>query len=101
MSPTIVTESVLKSNLACLGERNSDLAEKLEAATPCAEVSFEPTSQGVDAVVLAGKPLCSRHRPLDEADRLTESVDLIENAVIVVLGFGAGYHVRRLAERMG
>ena len=101
MSPTIVTESALKSNLACLGERNRDLAEKLEAATPCAEVSFEPTSQGVEAVVLAGKPLCSRHRPLDEADRLTESVDLIENAVIVVLGFGAGYHVRRLAERMG
>ena len=101
MSPTIVTESALKSNLACLGERNRDLGEKLEAARPCAEVSFEQTSQGVEAVVLAGKPLCSRHRPLDEADRLTESVDLIENAVIVVLGFGAGYHVRRLAERMG
>ncbi len=101
MSPTIVTESALKSNLACLGERNSDLAEKLEAVTPSTEVSFEQTPQGVEAVVLAGKPLCSRHRPLDEADRLTESVDLIENAVIVVLGFGAGYHVRRLAERMG
>ncbi|MEE8156435.1 MAG: hypothetical protein V3T53_15880, partial [Phycisphaerales bacterium] len=101
MSPMIVTESALRSNLASLGERNSDLAERLEAAVSCATVSFETTPQGVEAVTLAGKPMCSRHRPLDEADRLTESVDLIEHAVIVVLGFGAGYHVRRLAERMG
>ncbi len=71
MSPTIVTESALKSNLASLGERNRDLAEKLEAADSCATVSFETTPQGVEAVTLAGKPLCSRHRPLDEADRLT------------------------------
>ena len=101
MSPTIVTESALARNLASLGERNSDLVEQIESAVSCATVSFETTPQGVEAVTLAGRPLCSRHRPLDEADRLTESIDLIEHAVIVVLGFGAGYHVRCLAERMG
>lgn len=44
--------------------------------------------------------MCSRHRPLDEADRFVANVDVIDHAAIVVLGFGAGYHVQRLAERV-
>lgn len=44
--------------------------------------------------------MCSRHRPLDEADRFAASVDIVEHAAVVVLGFGAGYHVQRVAERL-
>ena len=31
---------------------------------------------------------------------MVDSIDLVEHAVVVVLGFGAGWHVKRLAERM-
>ncbi|MHC4416376.1 MAG: 6-hydroxymethylpterin diphosphokinase MptE-like protein [Planctomycetota bacterium] len=100
MPPIIVTPSALSSNVGCLGERNSDLAEKLAAATPRDDLDLKDTAQGVPAVIVAGTPLCSRHRPLDEAQRLVDQIDLVEHAVVVVLGFGAGYHVQRLAERL-
>ena len=97
MPHTIATPSTLSSNIDCLGERNADLAEKLADTRPCPNIRFEPTAQGVPAVILGGTPLCSRHRPLDEAQRLAEQCDVLEHAVVIVLGFGAGYHVERLA----
>ncbi|MHC4082458.1 MAG: 6-hydroxymethylpterin diphosphokinase MptE-like protein [Planctomycetota bacterium] len=101
MPDTVATPSLLARTTACLGSRNADVARKLAATEPRGDVTFTDTPQGVPAVALAGTPLCSRHRPLDEADRLVERVDLVEHAMVVVLGFGAGYHVRSLAERLG
>ncbi len=101
MPQTVTLPSALAANLGCLGERNAELARKLGAVEPRRDVVFAETPQEVPSVMLAGTPLCSRHRPLDEAARLAESVDIVEHAVAVVLGFGAGYHVRALAERLG
>jgi hypothetical protein len=101
MPHAVATPSLLARASAALGQRNADLARGLAAAEPRADVEFSDTPQGVPSVVVAGAPLCSRHRPLDEAARLVDRIDLIENAVVVVLGFGAGYHVRLLAERLG
>ena len=96
----IITETHLDANLAVLGERNADLARRLRGVLPSAEVEFGETGQGVPTAVHGGVRLASRHRPLDEAARLAESVDILEKAVVVVLGFGVGYHVRALAERL-
>jgi pyruvate-formate lyase-activating enzyme len=101
MPDTVATPSLLDRTTACLGSRNADVARKLAATEPRGDVAFTDTPQGVPAVAVAGTPLCSRHRPLEEAARLVERVDLVEHAVVVVLGFGAGYHVRTLAERLG
>jgi len=40
--------------------------------------------------------LHSRHRPIDEAKRLVESIDLNDKTLIAVHGFGLGYHVQEL-----
>jgi hypothetical protein len=101
MPDTLATPSLLARTTACLGSRNADLARKLAATEPRSDVTFTDTPQGVPAVAVAGMPLCSRHRPLDEAARLVDEVDLVEHAVVVVLGFGAGYHVQSLAQRLG
>ncbi|MCH8344333.1 MAG: DUF115 domain-containing protein [Planctomycetes bacterium] len=101
MPQTIVTPSALGSNLRSLAKRNADLAQKLGEVQPRPDVTFVQSRQGVAAVSLADMPLCSRHRPLDEAKRLTEGIDLVEHAVVVVLGFAAGYHVQHLAQRYG
>lgn len=101
--PTLVAPSFLAANLTCLGERNADVAEKLATVEPHPGAIFAETSQGggegVPAATLDGKPLCSRHRPLEEAARLVRDIDLVEHAVVVVLGFGLGYHVQKLIER--
>ena len=99
MPQTVTPPSALAANLGCLGERNAELTRKLGAVEPRHDVTFVETPQEVLSVVAAGMPLCSRHRPLDEATRLAESVDVVEHAIAVVLGFGAGYHVRALAKR--
>ncbi|MCZ6446168.1 MAG: hypothetical protein O6758_08280 [Planctomycetota bacterium] len=101
MAQTIVTPSALGSNLRSLAKRNADLAQKLGEVQPRPDVTFVQSGQGVAAVSLADMPLCSRHRPLDEAKRLTDGIDLVEHAVVVVLGFAAGYHVQHLAQRYG
>jgi len=90
----------LARNLAALGDRNRDLAERLAVTAPSPDVSFHPTPQNVEAVLLHSRPLCSKHRPIEEAQRLADGVDLVEHAVVVVFGFGAGYHVKVLAQRM-
>ncbi len=96
-----LTQLPFARNLQALGPRNADLVERLGHEAPRPDVAFLDTPQGVPAVVAGGQALCSRHRPLDEADRLAAGCDIVEHAVFAVLGFGAGYHVRRLAERLG
>ncbi len=96
-----VPSSALAANLACLGERNADVRQALAGTPPRDDVVFADTPQGVPSVSAGDVPLCSRHRPLDEAEQLAREVDLVENAVVVALGFGAGYHVQRVAERLG
>src|SRR5690606_23186344 len=39
--------------------------------------------------------------PLVEASRLADTVPVAEAGIVVALGFGAGYHIAQLAERMG
>lgn len=100
-APSCPSAANLAANLAALGERNADLAEALAGVSPHPDLVLAETPQGVPAGILDGRQLCSRHRPLDEADRLIEKIDLIEHAVVVVFGFGMGYHVRQLAARAG
>jgi hypothetical protein len=96
---SVITQSYLEKNLACLGERNRDLVQAIRLAAPHSAIQFADTPQGVPAATLDGLQLSSRHRPLEEAQRQVDDIDLVEHAAVVVLGFGLGYHVRRLVER--
>jgi hypothetical protein len=98
---TTTTEtSALEANLAALGERNADIARRIRQTPPPADLVFEQSTQGPPTATLGGLRLASRHRPLDEGHRLAETVDLVEHATIVALGFGLGYHLRFVAEQL-
>ncbi len=99
MSLTL-TDSPLAANLAALGKRNRDVADRIRACSPAADVEFAESGQGVLTATRAGRPLASRQRPLDEARRLADTVDVIGHGAVVVLGFGLGYHVEAIAARM-
>lgn len=95
-----MSTSILEANLRALGPHNTRLAQRLRCAAPRAECAFAPTAQDVPSLSLSGAQMCSRHKPLDEADRFVAGIDVIEHAAIVILGFAAGYHVQRLAQRL-
>lgn len=95
-----MSTAILDANLAALAGHNPRLVQRIRAAQPSPDCAFAPTPQDVPALSLGGSQLCSRHRPLDEAGRFAASIDIVEHAAVVVLGFGAGYHVQRLAERL-
>lgn len=95
-----MSTSILEANLRALGPHNTRLAQRLRSARPRPDCAFAATTQEVPSLSLAGSQLCSRHKPLDEADRFVAGIDVIEHAAIVILGFAAGYHVQRLAQRL-
>lgn len=94
---------VLQANLRALARRDPALARRVEAATP-AVLTAAPSRAGplwasLDRV---GKTiaLASRYDPEAEAAKLVESIDHLKTACVVVLGFGLGYHARKLASDM-
>ncbi len=95
-----MSTSILEANLRALGPHNARLVQRLRDARPCPDCAFAPTPQEVPSLSQRGTQLCSRHKPLDEADRFVAGIDVIEHAAIVILGFAAGYHVQRLAQRL-
>ena len=105
--PVLAAQSALQANLAALagdsgsGERNAAVAAALRQAAPAGDLVFLDTDEPAPSAIYRGTALASRRRPLEEARRLIEPIDLVEHAAIVVHGFGLGYHVRMLAERLG
>src|SRR6266850_432562 len=93
----------LVANLAALWAVDAALAVELEERLeeePYATVAAR--SGDVTLALAAGVGqifLHSRHRPVDEAKRLVESVDLNDKTFIAVHGFGLGYHVEELFAR--
>ena len=98
--PTVTATNHLAANLSALGQRNAEVAALLQRVSTDDGVQFEASPQGVLTAIHQGKRLASAHRPLDEAARLVDGLDLVEHAVFVIYGFGLGYHVKRLAERL-
>jgi hypothetical protein len=124
-SPASASAGVLRANLRALSEFSPDAARAIEAATPLLSegqeldaitsgdevvVRTNSTDDGVLTIELvptgaargsAGAvALASRRRPVAEAEQFASSIDLTKAAVIVVGGFGAGYHVREAARRV-
>lgn len=97
--------STLERNLAVLMRGSPDTAARVRLSPPRPEARVIATDDGVPAIELAqggsAVALCSRRRPLDEARRLVEPVDITDAAIFVVLGFGAGYHIAELARKVG
>ncbi|MEM1186038.1 MAG: 6-hydroxymethylpterin diphosphokinase MptE-like protein [Planctomycetota bacterium] len=119
--------SILERNLRAIARHTPRTAELLSAATARIDVEFVETAEGVPSAsiqeeVVSDGPvfteddplglnvapesaksrwLASRRRPLSEASRLADTIDLEANGAACVLGFGLGYHCQKLAERWG
>lgn len=91
--------AVLERNLRALVRVNAPAAQ-LIAKTPAREdVRWVASEEGVDVPELGSVALASRRRPLSEAKRTADAVDVREKATVLVAGFAAGYHIGELARR--
>jgi hypothetical protein len=92
-------------NMRALWRQDPQLAMHVDAVDDDERLELERTLSGhwtVRVPTPAGKRtyLHSRYRPIEEAEKLAKSVILEDKHCFVVLGFGLGYHVRALYERL-
>jgi hypothetical protein len=97
---TTAKTTLLEANLAGLGERNADIARRIRQIAPAPDVEFAEAADGAVTAMQQGRRLASARAPLDESKRFADGVDLVEHAVVAVLGFGLGHHVAEIARRM-
>lgn len=95
---------ILQANLAALAGTSPAMARAVLAAPARPDLQFATTDDGVLSATVGFGPdsrqLASRRRPLEEGRRLAETVDLVEAAGALVLGFGMGWHAKALVERL-
>ncbi len=95
---------ILSANLAALARFEPAFAARLSCVDP-APLDWSASRTGPPTATLLrdGRTLslASRFDPQSEAAKLLESVDLGKHACVVMLGFGLGYHIARLAPRIG
>ncbi|MBX3374438.1 MAG: DUF115 domain-containing protein [Phycisphaeraceae bacterium] len=92
---------LLDANLAALGERHRDLADRLRAAPAPRDLRLDRLADGAWTGTCDGVRLASARDPIGEGARLAAAVDVLDAAAFFVMGFGLGHHVRALAERLG
>ena len=92
--------ALLERNLTALSARNLDVVTAIRAASP-AHLEWSVAADGSRVATLDARALASRHQPQAEAQTFIETIDLRDKAVVVVLGFGLGFHIRLLSERLG
>lgn len=95
----------LARNLQALAATSPGAATAIAAAAPSDAVELFIADDGSFSATMrdgsgARRALASRHRPLDEADRLADTVSIENAACVVVLGFALGHHVAAIASRM-
>ncbi|TVQ32253.1 MAG: DUF115 domain-containing protein [Phycisphaeraceae bacterium] len=100
-APLIGGGLTLESNLSAIGAASPHIVAMLRQTDAAPGIEFIPTEDnGALSAMMDGKALASRRRPLEEAKRLAETVDLRKAGAVVVMGFGLGHHVAALAKRM-
>lgn len=96
----------LARNLAALWTLDAGLAEQVESLHPADPYPVTASKAGPPTVAVpqaSGRSLFlhSRYEPEQEARRLIETLDPGDRHVFYVFGFGLGYHLDALLERVG
>ena len=108
-SPLPAREEILSANLDALAKTSPAAANAIRAAAERSDIEFilTPEDNAPSAIIsefttagLVHRALASKKRPLTEAIKLTENVDITKNAVVVVRGFALGHHLTALARRL-
>ncbi len=96
--------AVFIRNLSALYRKDPKLARRIDEVRDEDRPEVLPTRSGEVTVRIEGVSgatyLHSRYDPVKEARRLIDGVEVDEKYCFVVLGFGLGYHVRALHERL-
>ena len=97
--------SPLLANMAALWAADPGLAAQMELILGAEPYPVEPSKAGAPTVAVPDRQghriyLHSRYQPIEEAKRLIDSSDLDEKTVFCVHGFGLGYHVEALFDRI-
>ena len=118
-TPTAGGSPVFEKNMLALAATSPRAAALIRATPPSPDVEWAESDEASPGMVLldpaiaadpfglspaaerTGRVLASRRRPLTEAARLSDSIDLEDAAAACVHGFGAGYHCGALAGRLG
>lgn len=92
-------------NISALWQFDARLAMALDAVHPDDQPVLEPARDGgltAKAMTGEGTPLYlhSRYRPLQESAAWAANVALDDKYVVVVSGFGLGYHIKALWDRL-
>ncbi|MEM1330432.1 MAG: 6-hydroxymethylpterin diphosphokinase MptE-like protein [Planctomycetota bacterium] len=95
--------AILERNLRALAQRSPEAAAALRGSHSAGDAVFTRADDGAitGRAGPEGRALGSQRRPLTEAERVAASVEIETTGAAVSLGFGLGYHVKHLAERMG
>ena len=108
-SSTPTTTSALDANLAALRRSSPAASELIAGVMARPDVTFVDTPSGAISATmeewtiegLSSRALASKRDPWLEAERLIDGLDPAVTPVVVVIGFGLGYHVAALAKRLG
>ncbi|MBL9000161.1 MAG: motility associated factor glycosyltransferase family protein [Phycisphaerae bacterium] len=102
--PIPACPALLERNLRFIEGRSAAACRLIRAARPHSTLELFAAADGALTGTLAHagvrRQLASRRAPVEEAERLAASVDLSENAAVIVRGFGLGHHVAALARRI-
>ena len=90
----------LERNLAALRARNPDIVRAIRAAVP-ATLEWTRAADGSRVATYQGRALASRHAPRAEAATFADGIDYATKGTVIVMGFGLGYHLAEVCDRMG
>ncbi len=94
-------DEILERNLDALARTSPVAARQIRAATARADLDFHETDEdALSASFQDGRLLASRRKPVTEATRLADTVDITEVAGVAVVGFGLGHHLKVLSDRL-
>lgn len=108
-SSTPTATSALDANLTALRRSSSAAAELIAGVMARPDLTFVDTPSGAVSATMeewtieghSSRALASKRDPWLEAERLIDGLDPAVTPVVVVIGFGLGYHVAALAKRLG
>lgn len=84
-----------EKNLRCLKERYGDVYEHCLKTLPSGDVEVFLSQSKLPTFRLKGKLFHSSYNPMKEAEMFLKDKDLRYTQLVIVLGFGFGYHLRR------
>jgi hypothetical protein len=97
--------SILERNLRALASTSIPAVRAIMDATPADHIDFVSCDDGSISATIREpfarpRQLASLRRPLEEASRWAQSIDISQQPGVVVCGFGLGHHLAALGQRL-